>query len=109
MQLWEQTDKIINALCNNEIIDTTALSQDMEMIRNELDLYHHELLGKEKRKLINELRLHYDMAEHLMLEIEILETIDKEKYPDVYQYHIDSALKLHQLYIEEVQLKHKIN
>lgn len=107
VQLWDQTDKIISALRNNEIIDTSSLSQDMETIRNELNLYHHELLGKEKRALINELRLHYDMAEHLMLEIEILETIDKEKHPDIYQYHIDSALRLHELYIEQVQLKHK--
>ena len=109
LQLWEQTDRIVEALRKNEIVDTTTLSQEMEMIRNELDLYSHELLGKEKRTLVNELRLHYDMAEHLMLEIEILETIDKEIYPEIYQYHIDSALKLHQMYINEVQLKHANN
>lgn len=109
LQLWEQTDKIVDALRNGEIVDTTSLNQEMDMIRNEIDLYHHELLKKDKRDLVNELKLHYDMAEHLMLEIEILETIDKEKHPDVYQYHVDSALKIHELYIEEVQLKHKIN
>ena len=109
LQLWEQTDKIVNALRNGEKVNTTSLNQEMDMIRNELDLYHHELLGKDKRDLVNELRLHYDMAEHLMLEIEILETIDKDKYPEVYQYHIDSALNVHNLYIDEVQLKHKTN
>ena len=86
-----------------------SLEEYMEMIRDELDLYHHELLGKDRRDLVNELRLHYDMAEHLMLEIEILETIDKEKYPEVYQYNVDSALNVHNLYIDEVQLKHKTN
>ena len=45
------------------------------------------------------------MAEHLMLEIEILDTIDKEKHPDVYQYHIDSALNIHESYIQHVGLK----
>lgn len=109
LQLWEKTDRIVDALRNGEIIDTTSLNQEMDMIRNEIDLYNHELLKKDKRDLVNELKLHYDMAEHLMLEIEILETIDKEKHPDVYQYHVDSALKIHELYIEEVQLKHSAN
>lgn len=109
LQLWEKTDRIVDALRNGEIIDTTSLNQEMDMIRNEIDLYNHELLKKDKRDLVNELKLHYDMAEHLMLEIEILETIDKEKHSDVYQYHVDSALKIHELYIEEVQLKHSAN
>ena len=107
VQLREQTNKIVDALRNGDIIDTTSLNQEMFMIRNELDLYQHELLRKDKRNLVNELKIHYDMIEHLMLEIKILETIDKEKYPDVYQYHIDSALNIHELFIHEAQLKHQ--
>ena len=105
IQLKEQTDKIVEALRKGEMIDTTPFSHEMFMIQNELDLYNHELLRKDKRNLVNELKLHYDMAEHLMLEIEILDTIDKEKHPDVYQYHIDSALNIHESYIQHVGLK----
>ena len=45
------------------------------------------------------------MAKRLLLEFEILETISKEKHPEIYNFHFDAALEIYDSYINDLQTK----
>ena len=106
IRLWDQTNKMVGALKNHEVIDIEVLDEEMNQLHDELDVYDTELLLRPDRKgWVNKLHKHYDIAERLYLEFEILNTIDKEKHQEVFDYHIQAALKTYDDYVEEFQIK----
>lgn len=105
IQLSQQIENIVGLLQKGEKVELSAFNQEMEIIHNEIELYDHELLNKEKRDFVHKLKLHYDMAKHLMLEVEVLESIDKERHPEVYQYHVDAVSQIYDLYTCEMTVK----
>lgn len=107
IQLWEQTDKMVLSLQKHEKIELAALNEKLKEIERELDLYQNELLFKKKREWVDKLQKHYEMARRLMLEAEILETIDADENREVFDYHIASALKIYDSYIDELQAKYR--
>lgn len=49
------------------------------------------------------------MAERLLLELEVLETIDRESETQVFEYHVKKALNIYDSYIQKLQAKHVQN
>ena len=108
IQLWNQTDACIMALKNHEVINSAEIHNVLKNIEMELILYDNEFLLKKKRKYVDELKIHYQMSERLLLELEVLETLNRDKYPEVFEYHINQALNIYNHYIQELQTKHII-
>lgn len=106
IQLWEESDKMVLAIQNHEKIDSDVIKKEMEDIGRELNLYQNEVLFKKKKEWVLKLQKHYEMAQRLMLEVEILQTIDRQKDSEVFDYHIDSALQIYDSYIDELQAKY---
>ncbi|MGN1344899.1 MAG: aromatic acid exporter family protein [Traorella sp.] len=105
IQLWDETDKLVDALKKHETVDTHIIKEEMKIIEEELKVYHTELFMNKRREWVNKLQKHYDMATHLVLELEILETIDQQIHPDIFDYHVKAALDIYELYVSEFQVK----
>ena len=106
IRLWNQTNKMVNALKNHEILEINSLRDEMNQLEDELNVYHTELLLRPKRKVwVDKLQKHYNVTKRLFLEFEILDTIDKNKHLDIFEFHVNSALKTYEAYIDEFQVK----
>ena len=89
-----------------EDIETISSLKGVLSLEDELNVYHTELLLRPKRKTwVDKLHKHYNVAKRLFLEFEILDTIDKEKHLDIFEFHVNSALKTYEAYVEEFQIK----
>ena len=106
IKLWDQTDLCIVALNNKEIIDSHQIKDTLRDVEIELMLYDNEFLLKKKRQYVEELKIHYQMAERLLLELEMIETIDRQKDEAVFHYHIEKALHIYHEYMVYLQEKH---
>lgn len=107
INLWDESDKIVESLQRKEIVDLETIKMEMADIQRELNLYHNEILFKGKKEWVEKLEKHYEMASRLVLEVEILETIDRNAHSEIFDYHIDSALKIYHSYIDELQAKYQ--
>ena len=107
LRLWDKTDLLVKELKDNQIVSFGEIKKDMDEIGIELLLYHNEFMFQKKRDYVKKLEKHYDMGKRLLLEAEICQTIDAEKHPEVFDYHIQNALNIYDMYIEELQSKYK--
>lgn len=107
IRLWDQTDQLILALQQKKTVDSESVKKDMEAIQYELKLYENEYLLNSKKERVEKLQKHYDMAQRLLLELEILETIDTEKDEIVFNYHIQKALDIYNCYVKGFQIQHE--
>lgn len=107
IRLWDQSDECVKHLKNHEIADVKKIKEELKQIEVELILYQNEFLLKKKREYVNQLRQHFEMTERLMLEIEVCETIDRNLYPEIFDYHIESALAIYESYIHQYQTEIK--
>lgn len=105
--LWDETDKLVQALSTHEMIDSNKIRNELKEISMELTLYQNEVLLHPKKIWVDKLQKHYDMALRLLLELEVLETINRTTHQDVFDYHINSALTIYNEYIDEIQSRHK--
>ena len=53
-----------------------------------------------KREYVSKIVKHYEMAEELLFEAQIITTIHDND--EVYDYHVNKALKIYQTYIEQI-------
>lgn len=106
IRLWNQTNKMMDALKHHVVLDIEVLEEEMNQLEEELNVYHTELLLRPDRKgWVDKLHKHYEIAKRLFLEFKILNTIDKNKHQEVFDYHIQAALKTYEDYIDEFQVK----
>lgn len=101
--LWEQTDCLVNFFSKQEPIDLSKIKKEIENLHQELLLYKNEYFISSKKELIQKLEHHYEMGQHLLLEAEILETIDREHHEDIYDFHVRSALQVYHDYTNSYQ------
>ncbi len=106
IKLWDQTDICVLALKNKEVVDSQSIKKTLKEIEVELMLYDNEFLLQKKRKYVNELKTHYEMSERLLLELQIIETIDSTQCKEVFEYHIQKALSIYNQYIDYLTKKH---
>lgn len=94
--LWIEIYSIISELKKFNLISLDAFSEKLDLADNEIRLYKQEIvLNKKKALIIHELERHYDLAEKILLELKICKTIDTEKDPLIYQYHLNKAIALY--------------
>ncbi len=96
--LWREMNIIILQLEKYNLISLTVFEQRLQQAKNEIDLYNSELiLNKNKKRAVEELEKHYEVAQTIMQELEICETIDPHKEKQIYDYHIQKAIKIYNL------------
>ena len=94
--LWIEIYSIISELKKFNLISLDAFSEKLDLADNEIRLYKQEIvLNKKKALIIHELERHYDLAEKILLELKICKTINTEKDPLIYQYHLNKAIALY--------------
>lgn len=107
LKLWEESDVCIEAIKRHELVNLDEMKNQLQEIEVELMLYHNEVLLHKKRDYVNELEKHYEMTQRLLLELEVLETVDREVNKEVFEYHVQKALDIYNSYIQELQEKHQ--
>ena len=106
VDLWDQSDKLMNAINSGKEVDLAKVHKDMNKIKKELDLYESEIIVNNKKELLSELIRHYQMTLKLLFEMDVCQNVNKEENPEVYTYHIERANKIYEEYIGILQSEH---
>ena len=104
--LWDQSDKLMDALNNGVEVDLAKVHKDMNDIKKELDLYESEIIVNNKKELLSELIGHYQMTMKLLFEMDVCQNVNRLDDPEVYTYHLNRANQIYNEYIDILQSKH---
>ncbi|MEE0965717.1 MAG: aromatic acid exporter family protein [Bacilli bacterium] len=101
---WIMLDHIINVVKEYRYIELDDFREELKYIENEIDLCHKELiLTKKQKDSVKLLESHYDMAKKVFFELEVCQTVDIEKEKNIYDYHMNKAINIHQSYVKDFQ------
>ena len=106
IELWNQSDKLMEALNNDKEVDLSKVHSDMDKIKKELDLYESEIIVNNKKELLYKLYRHYEMTNQLLFEMDVCQRVDRKENLEVYKYHYDHANKIYSDYIADLQAKY---
>ena len=103
IKIWEQTDRLILSIKEGHIVQLEELNAEFDKIGIEIaDIEQNFLFGRQKL-YVEQLKKHYQICSRLLLEANICLTIDKDKDPTIYDYHLCKALQIFDDYIVEIQ------
>lgn len=97
-------DSIINTAREYQHICLDDLREELQYIKIEIDLCHSEfILNKKKKKSLELLQKHYELAKKVFFELEICETLHIETEKDIYNYHLNKAIDMYTKHIKDFQ------
>ena len=95
--LWIEIYNIIDSLKNYQLVAIDAFDDKLKVAEREINLYRQEIiLNKNKKAHIEELEKHYQLAEQILLQLQVCETIDAQNDKNIYDYHINKAISLYE-------------
>ena len=100
IDIWTQTDNLVFELEQRNVVSFAQIKENLDKIGLELSNYDNELMFNKKREYVSKIVKHYEMAEELLFEAQIITTIHDND--EVYDYHVNKALKIYQTYIEQI-------
>ena len=100
IDIWTQTDNLVLELEQRNVVSFAQIKENLDKIGLELSNYDNELMFNKKREYVSKIVKHYEMAEELLFEAQIITTIHDND--EVYDYHVNKALKIYQTYIEQI-------
>ena len=100
IDIWTQTDNLVLELEQRNVVSFAQIKENLDKIGLELSNYDNELMFSKKREYVSKIEKHYEMAKELLFEAQIITTIHDND--EVYDYHVNKALKIYQTYIEQI-------
>lgn len=108
IKLWDQTQDIMYKLNKEEEeLEIISIHDNIREIENELSLYSHEVFFHKRNELVHKLQNHLMVLKRMMVEIDVLDTIDKDKNSVVYDFHRQRAIDIYDQYIISLQAKYE--
>lgn len=100
--LWKQINDVINNInSGSRNLDLTQIHKNIKSFDIELDLYATEILFKKDRPLIEKALTHMKVLKRIMVEADVLDTLDPVKDKDTFDFHSNRAKEIFNQYCEE--------
>lgn len=107
IKLWDQTQDILYKLNDEEDkLEIVEIHKNIREIDNVLSLYSKEIIFHKRSELIEKLQKHLIVLKQMMVEIDVMDSIDKYIYPDIYDFHKKRAIQIYNQYIDSLQAKY---
>lgn len=100
--LWNQINEIINNINKGtKSLDLKEVHKNIRSLELELDLYATEIIFKKKRPLVEQALSHMKTLKRIMVEADVLDTLDPVKDKDAFDFHSNRAKDIFNTYCED--------